>query len=266
MLPAKRPISIIYLIPCTLLLLSVSCSRKTPCVELELKGGENRAVAFLEISATEGAVFLDSIHLDRQGHGRVYLPKNGDGMYALQSGKGEENLLVLLLPSTQASPLLLQADFDKLVPTARITSPHDSPAEIALTYQQILLEAQDEIRKSEKLWAENRYRTDNVDSLYEVCVRNINTVQETMRTLAQELCGENTHNPLPVFIVNKQLAGRELFDMESAEDLAFLLNCADRMQEQQPDNAHVQRFRTTLRRARAEQRQRTLNTDIHANS
>ena len=52
--------------------------------------------------------------------------------------------------------------------------------------------------------------------------------------------------------------------MESGQDIAFLLDCAQRMQEQQPDNAHVRRFLTTLRRAQANQRQRTLNSDTNA--
>ncbi len=257
-----------YLIPYTLtllFLLAVSCTRKTPGVELELNGGADRAVAFWEISAEEGAVFIDSVRLDKQGRGRVYLPKDGEGMYALQSGKGEENLLVLFLPPSPTHPLSLQADFTPLVPTARITTPQDTLAQTALIYQQMLLQAQDEIHKTEELWAENRYTTRNVDSLYEVCVQNINAMQETMRTVVQELCGENTHNLLPVFMVNKQLAGKDLFDMENGQDLSFLLDCAQRMQEQQPDNAHVRRFLTTLRRAQAAQRQRTLNPDTDAN-
>ena len=247
-----------------LLFLAVSCTRRTPGVELELNGGAGRAVAFWEISADEGPVFLDSVRLDKQGHGQVYVPKNGEGMYALQSGKGQQNLLVLFLPQSPAAPLSLQADFDNLVSTARIASPHDTLAHTALLYQQMLLEAQDEIHKTENLWAENRYLVRNVDSLYEACVQNINTMQETMRTVAQELCTENTHNLLPVFMVNKQLAGKDLFDMESGQDIAFLLDCAQRMQEQQPDNAHVRRFLTTLRRAQANQRQRTLNSDTNA--
>lgn len=259
-----RNISIIYLIPYTLILLAVSCSRRTPGVELELNGGAGRAVAFWEISADEGAVFIDSVRLDMQGRGHVYVPKNGEGIYALQSGKGDENLLVLFLPASSA-PLSLQADFDHLVPSAHITSPLDTLAQTALLYQQMLLEAQNEIHKTENLWAENRYLTRNVDSLYEACVLNINITQETIRTVAQELCMENTHNLLPVFMVNKQLAGKDLFDMESEQDIDFLLNCAQMMQEQQPDNAHVRRFLTTLRRAQANQRQRTLNPDTHAN-
>lgn len=258
-----RNISIIYLIPYTLILLAVSCSRRTPGVELELNGGAGRAVAFWEISADEGAVFIDSVRLDKQGRGHVYVPKNGEGIYALQSGKGDENLLVLFLPASSA-PLSLQADFDHLVPSAHITSPLDTLAQTALLYQQMLLEAQNEIHKTENLWAENRYLTRNVDSLYEACVLNINITQETIRTVAQELCMENTHNLLPVFMVNKQLAGKDLFDMESEQDIDFLLNCAQMMQEQQPDNAHVRRFLTTLRRAQANQRQRTLNPDTHA--
>ncbi|MDE5610351.1 MAG: hypothetical protein K2I66_08215 [Bacteroidales bacterium] len=186
-------------------------------------------------------------------------------MYALQSGKGQQNLLVLFLPPSPASPLSLQADFDNLIPTARITSLRDTLAQTALIYQQMLLEAQDEIHKTENLWAENRYLTHNVDSLYEACVSNINITQETIRTVAQELCSENTHNLLPVFMVNKQLAGKDLFDMESEQDIAFLLDCAQRMQEQQPNNPHVRRFLTTLRRAQANQRQRTLNSDTNAN-
>lgn len=245
-------------------LLAVSCSRRTPGVELELNGGAGRAVAFWEISADNGAVFVDSVRLDKQGRGRVYLPKGGQGMYALQSGKGEENLLVLFLPSSSA-PLSLQADFDNLVSTARIASPLDTLAQTALMYQQMLIEAQNEIHKAENLWAENRYLTHNVDSLYDACVFNINIAKESIRTVAQELCMENTHNLLPIFMVNKQLAGKDLFDMESEQDIAFLLNCAQMMQEQQPENAHVRRFLTTLRRAQANQRQRTLNPDTHAN-
>lgn len=247
-----------------MVLLAVSCSRKTPCVEMELDNGAGRAVAFWEISADEGAVFIDSVRLDRQGRGRMYVPRHGEGMYALQSGKGEENLLVLFLPASSAS-LSLQADFNNLVPTARIPSPLDTLAQTALLYQQMLLEAQDEIHRTENVWADNRYRTRNVDSLYEACVFNINTTRETMRTVAQELCSENTHNLLPVFMVNKQLAGKDLFDMESEQDIAFLLNCARMMQEQQPRNAHVRRLLTTLRRAQANQRQRSLNPDTNAN-
>lgn len=245
-------------------LLAVSCSRRTPGVELELNGGAGRAMAFWEISADNGAVFVDSVRLDKQGRGRVYLPKGGQGMYALQSGKGEENLLVLFLPSSSA-PLSLQADFDNLVSTARIASPLDTLAQTALMYQQMLIEAQNEIHKAENFWAENRYLTHNVDSLYDACVLNINIAKESIRTVAQELCMENTHNLLPIFMVNKQLAGKDLFDMESEQDIAFLLNCAQMMQEQQPENAHVRRFLTTLRRAQANQRQRTLNPDTHAN-
>ena len=262
MLFVKSPISII---PYTLILLAVSCTRKTPSVELELNGGAGRAVAFLEISADKGPVFLDSVRLDKQGRGHVYVPKNGEGMYALQSGKGQQNLLVLFLSAQAPSaPLSLQADFDNLVSSAHISSPHDTLAQTALIYQQMLLEAQEEIHKTENLWAENRYKTHNVDSLYEACVFNINITQETIRTVAQELCTENTHNLLPVFMVNKQLAGKDLFDMESEQDIAFLLDCAQRMQEQQPDNPHVRRFLTTLRRAQANQRQRTLNPDTNA--
>ncbi|MDE6694936.1 MAG: hypothetical protein K2J57_03790, partial [Bacteroidales bacterium] len=97
------------LITLFIVLLAVSCTRRTPGVELELNGGAGRALAFWEISADEGPVFLDSVRLDKQGRGHVYVQKNGEGMYALQSGKGQQNLLLIFLPPSPASPLSLQA-------------------------------------------------------------------------------------------------------------------------------------------------------------
>lgn len=261
-------------------------------VVLHIQGDGGRKLAFYEISAETGALFLDSVRL-RQGEGLLRVPENGNGMYVLRGGK-EENLIVLLL--TPGERFLLEAHFDSLLPTARLSplpeahpartrgtgrsggtspgkdaeqghlrekpdpanAPADSPALAALFYQQEANRAEKEIGRINRLWIENRYRVSHADSLYLSCARSIDTLMRQLRRTARELCRMQPGTLLPVLIANKQVGNRPVFDLEDPAQTEFLLACAREMQETRKGNPHAERFLFNMERIRSFQQQEQL--------
>lgn len=224
-------------------------------VVLHIQGDGGRKLAFYEISAETGALFLDSVRL-RQGEGLLRVPENGNGMYVLRGGK-EENLIVLLL--SPGERFLLEAHFDSLLPTARLSPlPEASPARAALFYQQEANRAEKEIGRINRLWIENRYRVSHADSLYLSCARSIDTLMRQLRRTARELCRMQPGSLLPVLIANKQVGNRPVFELEDPAQTEFLLACAREMQETRKGNPHAERFLFNMERIRSFQQQEQL--------
>ena len=224
-------------------------------VVLHIQGDGGRKLAFYEISAETGALFLDSVRL-RQGEGLLRVPENGNGMYVLRGGK-EENLIVLLL--SPGERFLLEAHFDSLLPTARLSPlPEAHPARAALFYQQEANRAEKEIGRINRLWIENRYRVSHADSLYLSCARSIDTLMRQLRRTARELCRMQPGTLLPVLIANKQVGNRPVFELEDPAQTEFLLACAREMQETRKGNPHAERFLFNMERIRSFQQQEQL--------
>lgn len=228
-----------------------SCVRTDQApVELHLKGCNGRKLAFYEITAQDGAVFLDSIIPNTRGEARLFPPDDGEGMYSLHTQTA--NGLVLLIEKEEK--IVLTADFDSLLETLTVGCPNsgekqespetdsDCPAAMAVRYQQYLAQAENRIGQINRTWMENRYRIANPDSLHQDCIEQIDSLLNQAKMLAEDLCRKNTATLLPVLIANKQLGGHNVFDPENPRDLGFLLSCARDMKQKKPGNPHVERF------------------------
>ena len=194
------------------------------------------------------------------------------------------------------SRFLLEAHFDSLLPTARLSplpeahpartrgtgrsggtspgkdaeqghlrekpdpanAPADSPARAALFFQQEANRAEKEIGRINRLWIENRYRVSHADSLYLSCARSIDTLMRQLRRTARELCRMQPGSLLPVLIANKQVGNRPVFELEDPAQTEFLLACAREMQETRKGNPHAERFLFNMERIRSFQQQEQL--------
>lgn len=241
-----------------------SCKRPDrSSVELYLKGSQGRKLAFYEITVQEGAVFLDSLSANTHGRIRILLPENGNGMYTLHAENGNG---FVLLPEKEKR-IVITADFDSLLETVSVScmesdrkertgncdrklsqSSRECPTAIAVDYQKHLAQTEKQIEEINRNWMENRYRISQPDSLHEACIRQVDSLLARTKSIAEDICRKNTSSLLPVLITNKQLAGRNLFDLENSRDLAFLLSCARKMKQSQEGNPHAERFLFNLER------------------
>ncbi len=254
-----KRISLILAVLAALLLASCQ-SEPRKKAELNVSGSQGRALALFEISDERGAVFVDSVYPAKR-HADLYsFPCENLHIYALFFQGTKEPLVLLPMPDED---LRLNTSYASPVTDAELDRTSVSPANQAgIAYQQAVLQTEAQIGWTEQDWIENRYVVKNADSLHEACTQRIDSLLSEIRRQAMQLCRQHTDNLLPVFIINKTVANRMLFDMENAQDLAFLKACADSMVKAMPENGHAARLLFNIERAanRLEQNRIFANT------
>ena len=241
------------------------CQRKgISFVEMEMKGGQGRTVCLYEISATQGSFFIDSLQLDADSRGRFRFPDDSAKLYAL-SGQGNAHILFLIpLPGEK---LHLQAAYDSMIATAQLQSQlnsieRPSPSLILLAYQKKSENCLKELGKTEKRWTGNYYRVSNRDSLYQVCVKQSDSILLWLKQEAKKACQNNTGNLVPIFIFNKMCGTHPVFDPLQEEDWNFMYSCISEMQKSMPGNPHVQRMLFNLKRIESARRNEALQKEM----
>lgn len=246
-------IQILCLLLATLL---TACVKKpSGSVSLHLEHAPKRALALFELTPENGAVFIDSLRPDRKGNYRFSFPDDSLRLYILANAK--DRLCVLSAPGKK---LHLQADYYSLSASAFWDLGKDSlcPNVVFLRYQQNLQKAEEAIQHITDLWMEHRYRTTHPDSLHAVCSARIDSIAETIKQEAVRISFAHTGTLIPVFVFNKTLGQRSVFDASTPQDLLFMLECATEMEQKNPQNPHVRRLRYNLSRIESFRKQEAL--------
>lgn len=228
------------------LFLTACVKKPSGSVTLTVNHAHKRALALFELSAENGAVFIDSLRPDKKGNCRFSFSDDSLRFYMLATGKDK-----LCLLSAPGEHLHLHFDYDSLLSSAVLTSPMpDSlcPNAVLIRYQKTVRTAERLISQTTDLWLENRYRTVHADSLHTVCANRIDSIAKTVKQEAIQLLHTHTNNLIPVFILNKTLGNQPLFNFSDPQDLHFLLTCAMEMEKFNPQNPHVRRLKYNLSR------------------
>ena len=215
--------------------------------ELNVAGSQGRALALFEISEERGAVFADLVYPSGRQTDLYSFPCEALHIYALFFPGTEEPLVLLPMPNED---LQLNTSYGSPVADAKLREPSASPVNHAcIAYQQSVWQTEAQIEAAEQDWISKRYTVTNTDSLHDACARRIDSLFSAIRQEAMQLCRQHTNNLLPVFIINKTVANRMLFDMENGSDLAFLKACADSLVQAMPENGHAARLLFNIERA-----------------
>ncbi len=230
----------------SVLFLSACVKKTSGSVTLSVDHAHKRALALFELSAENGAIFIDSLRPDKKGNCRFSFPDDSLRFYMLVV---EKDILCLL--STPGEHLHLHLDYDSLLASVALTPPlPDSlcPNAVLIRYQKTVRAAERLISQITDLWLENRYKTVHADSLHTICTNKIDSISKTVKQEAMQLLRTHTDNLVPVFIINKTLGNQSLFNFSNPQDFHFLLACAMEMEKFNPQNPHVQRLKYNLSR------------------
>lgn len=253
---------IIFLIPVAFALVLFFVCRPVPykTVELTVSGAQGRALALFEISEDKGAVFLDSVYPAKRHQTQFSFPCKDLHIYTLFAPGCKESLV--LLP-VENEPLCLCTNYDSLVSGAKLCGKADRAVNRdVLNYQKRVLQTECQIEAIEQNWLSGRYTVTNADSLYAACSRSIDSLFSNLRQEAIQLCQQHTDNLLPVFIANKTVGKRTIFDMNNSGDIIFLKNCADALVKNLPFSGHAARLLFNAERAESRLKQRHFFDEI----